>query len=371
MVYVLFALEFLKQEKSVLRKEDCEKIAQNFQIEITKIPALLNFFHSNVGILLWFNIESLKQWVVKEPQVIFQQMTKIIEETYIPRIIMTPKAKQKIQNRGILEEGVLQNILRNEHCDLNWNELLDYFIHLRMIAPINYIKGDNKEYFIPCVLRNESESDLPHCKEDINISPIMFTFACGSVPDGLFYVLIVCLMEVKEVESLKISFELHGEKNYKDKIKFRATVDNNTVIISLKSYPSHLEVHLSLTKSEEQDRVVKYCHLIRTTVCEGIEMAIKCLYYELDMVKPQPSFICQHCKILHPVKNFRLFCPEMERDELPQKKELHWFSIGKSSTDVDELLFHEEVSGSNFRLIILRINSIQKIYSLRVYSLLV
>ena len=340
-VYVLFALEFLKQEKSVLKKEDCEKIAQNFQIEITEIPALLNFFHSNVGILLWFNIESLKQWVVKEPQVIFQQMTKVIEETYIPRIIMSSKARQKIQNRGIFEEGVLQNILRNEHCDLNWNELLDFLIHLRMIAPINYIKDDIKEYFIPCVLRNESESDLPHRKEDINISPIMFTFACGSVPDGLFYVLIVCLMEVKEVESLKISFELHGEKNYKDKIKFRATVDNNTVIISLKSYPSHLEVHLRLTKLEEPDRVAQYCHLIRTTICDGIEMAITCLHYKLDMVKPQPSFICQHCKILHPVKNFRLLCTEMEIDEVLQKKESYWFILGKSSTDVNELLFHE------------------------------
>ena len=344
---VLFALGFLKEKESVLKLQDCEKIAQTFQI--TDISDVLNFFHSKVGILLWFDSESLKRWVIKEPQVLFHQITKVIVKTYIPNNFKNEDAKEKAQKCGIFEENALENILTDKDCNLKWNELLDYFIHLRMIAPIKNKASEArqckkiKKYFIPCVLHTES-LDSSLCGEDINISPIMFTFECGSVPDGLFSVLIVCLME--GVENHKISFELQYELIYKDKINFLAKMEKNEEIISLKFYPSHLEVHLYPMESdlEEPDSVAESCHIIRTTIYSGIEKAIECLHYNKEVVKPHISFICQYCNMLHPVKEINgkliLVCTIKGKKKKLQNKQLYWFNTGKSSTDVDELIFH-------------------------------
>ena len=377
---LLFALEFLKEKESVLKFQDCEEIAQKFQI--TDIPDVLNFFHSKVGILLWFDIESLKRWVIKEPQVLFHQITKVIVKTYIPNNFKNEDAKEKAQKCGIFEENTLENILTDKDCNLEWNELLDYFIHLRMIAPMNDIKDKAseahqckkiKKYFIPCVLHNES-LDSSLCEEDVNISPIMFTFECGSVPDGLFSVLIVCLME--GIENHKISFQLQYERIYKDKINFSAIMDDNEEIISLKFYPSFLEVNLYPMESnlEEPDSVAKSCHVIRTTIYSGIEKAIECLHYNKEVVKPHISFICQYCNMLHPVKEIngklKLVCTIKEEKMDLQKKQLYWFKSGKSSTDVNELLFHK-VGSKWFKFLPYYTESktvSRKLYSLWVYS---
>ena len=338
--YVLFALEFLKEKKSVLALKDCKEIYQKFQIteksdeisdEISvEMSDLLIFFHSKVGILLWFNTESLKQWVVKEPQVIFSQITKVIEKTFISGHFSSEEAQENAQTHGIFDKNALQNILTDTDCDLEWNQLLDYFIHLRMIAPIDDVEdktSEGKKYFIPCVLQNESESDLSHCEEDI-----MFTFKCGSVPDGLFSVLIVCLME--GVENHKISFQLQYEQIYKDKMKFLVNMDGNEEMISLKFYPSHLKVHLHPMEEdpEEPDSVAESCHLIRTTIYNVIEKAIKCLHYNKEVVKPHISFICQHCNKLHPVKEingkFKLVCTIKGKKI---KLQNNWFNTGKMS----------------------------------------
>ena len=148
-------------EKSVLAFEEFKDLAKKFTV--VDIEDFLDFFHSQVGILLWFKDNAnLKKWVFNKPSFLFTTVTAIIENTFIEPSD-NQKIRDKMQKCGIFEGYILEEIfkkkIQSEDCELKWDQLLEVFIHLRMIAILNEENSNpgKKKYFIPCVLERVPE----------------------------------------------------------------------------------------------------------------------------------------------------------------------------------------------------------------------
>ena len=347
--YVLFALDLMKQDRDVLTLKECEKLAQKFEID--KTSSLLNFFHFNVGSLLWFDTEQLRNWVFKNPQFLFNKITDIILKTFVDPILGNRAAKNEAQQHGIFKAEELERMLSN--CELKPDDFLRFFIHLRMIAEFeDKESGESiKKYFIPSFLchsynnQDEHKSSFFHTKLFLfktRISPLSFTFAHGSSPDGLFGVLVCRLLQDQHKEEGKeILFKLIVKEIYKNKVSFKVRIKDDMDTIALKMHSSRLDMQFVPECSEPEKRslpVEKSCCMVHEAMKKCISYSLETLRYDEQKVKPQTSFKCynEECDQRHAVegvKGKRVMRCSMKTDHdkfYLKKEELYWFNEGKN-----------------------------------------
>jgi len=81
--YLLFSLKLQHCESDILDRGTCEVIAKNFNItnkeEITK---MLTFLHHRTGLICYYDIDDLRDLVVKDPKVIFDKLTDLMVKTF-------------------------------------------------------------------------------------------------------------------------------------------------------------------------------------------------------------------------------------------------------------------------------------------------
>ena len=71
----------------MIKIEDCFKIAQECGISSREeLITALSFIHSRLGLVRYFNVEELDSLVVIDPQVLFDKITDLIEETFVSKI---------------------------------------------------------------------------------------------------------------------------------------------------------------------------------------------------------------------------------------------------------------------------------------------
>ena len=355
--YVLFALDLMKRDKDVLTFKECETLAQKFEIDNTS--SLLNFFHFNVGTLLWFDTERLRNWVFKDPQFLFNKITDIILKTFVDPSLGNIAMKTEAQQHGIFKAEDLESMLSN--CELNPDEFLRFFIHLRMIAEFEVKENGEsiKKYFIPSFLchgcNNHDEhkfsffhyfllvAKLFSFKRIKRISPLSFTFAYGSSPDGLFGVLVCRLLQDqhKEEEEEDISFKPIIEEIYKNKVSFEVCIADDVDTIALKMHSSRLDMQFVPEISEPEKRsfpVEKSCSMVHQAMKKCISNSLETLRYDEQKVKHQTSFKCYNegCDQRHAVEGVKgkrmMRCSTKtyhDRFDL-KEEELYWFNEGKN-----------------------------------------
>ena len=353
--YVLFALDLMKQDRDVLTLKECEELAQKFKIDNTS--SLLNFFHFNVGTLLWFDTEQLRNWVFKNPQFLFNKITEIILKTFVDPSLGNMAAKIEAQQHGIFEAEELESMLSK--CEIEKKEFLHFFIHLRMIAEIEYkVNSESiKKYFIPSFLCHGSNDD-----DDFllvaKISPLSFTFAYktplsftvayGSSPDGLFGVLVCRLLQDQHKEEGEdISFEPIIKEIYKNKVSFNVRIEDDMDTITLKMCSSHLDIQFIPEMSEPQNcsepqnrsvPVAKSCSMVHEAMKKCITNSMDTLRYDKQKVKHRTSFKCynKECDQRHVVEGVKgkrmMRClSKTPHDKFYLKEEeLYWFNEGKN-----------------------------------------
>ena len=340
--YVLFALDLMKQDRDVLTLKECEKLAQKFEIDNTS--SLLNFFHFHVGTLLWFDTKPLRNWVFKNPQFLFNKITDIILKTFVDPSLGNMAAKIEAQQHGIFKAEELESMLSN--CELNPDEFLRFFIHLRMIAEFEDKENSEsiKKYFIPSFLCHgcNDNDDFLLVAGIKRISPLSFTFAYGNSPDGLFGVLTCRLLQDQHKEEGEyISFKLIIKEIYKNKVSFKVCIAHDMDTIALKMLSSYLDMQFVPEISEPEQRsfpVEKSCCMVHEAMKKCISNSLETLRYDEQKVKYRTSFKCHtnKCDQRHAVEEVKgkriMRCPAKtphSRDDL-KEEELYWFNEGKN-----------------------------------------
>ncbi len=190
----LFSFHLLKQaNKCVITLADCESLAKD--LCINDISGLLTKLHSQVGIIQWHNVDKLKKWIFTDPTYLFKTISKIIIQTFEEHPIDRKSNKKDPEQFGLFTKEKLTEwlppIILRQGCDL-----IEFFIHLGLMARVKAFNDDSEKYFIPCVIQQVSSIDTsPECDDSKNNIPILYyTFQCDCTPIGLFGHLIAGLL---------------------------------------------------------------------------------------------------------------------------------------------------------------------------------
>ena len=218
--YLLFCLELQDISKSVLTREEFDKIAATYGIRGDKdVKRLLDFLHHRIGIIRYYDVDGLRHLVVKEPQVLFNKLTELIVKTF-PSSYALSRDELKEFTKGILEASVFERILSTKD-EMTAGEFRRILEHLHIIVPFKDKKGIMK-LFIPAVLNHVAEMAEEDMRTDI--PPLAVAFKCHHCPKGLFSMLVAHLMvldgSTKEGKERTFDFQLLDEKMFKDQVFF-------------------------------------------------------------------------------------------------------------------------------------------------------
>ena len=358
--YVLFALDLIEWDRDVLTLKECEELARKFEIDDTS--SLLKFFHFHAGTILWFDTEHLRNWVFKDPQFLFNRVTDIILKTYVDPSLGNMAIKTEAQQHGIFKAEELESMLSKMNCELiKPDEFLRFFIHLRLIAEFEDKENSEslKKYFIPSFLYHGYNDHDEHkvsyfhyfllltklfsFKRIKRISPLSFTFACGTSPDGLFGVLVCRLLQDQhKEEGEEISFKPIIKEICKNKVAFKICIAHDMDTVALKMHSSCLDMHFFPEISQPQKRsfpVEKSCCMVHEAMKKCISNSLETLRYDEQKDKHQTSFKChnEECDQRHVVDGIqekrimRCSTKTSNHDRFDLKEEeLYWFNEGKN-----------------------------------------
>jgi hypothetical protein len=328
--YLLFCLELQSLKCSVLSLVECRAMAAKYGIVGDRVSHLLQFLHLRIGFIQYYNVDGLRHIVVKESQVLFNLVSNLIIRTFSCGAL-NMKELRDLQ-KGILTTSVLESILKNED-GITIQDFLKLLVHLRIITPYpSTIPGNLEErFFIPCVLNHVSVSTQKDLHTDI--SPLCVGFKCSHCPKGLFGVLVTHLMTPVSADGQHTSFTLIEDKIFKDQVSFEVHSRADQDEVSLKVYPSHIEVNFFPSLDDERELSFgEVCNNVRLVVESSILRSLEDLHYNKHNVEPMMCLRCEHCSELHQVKEGvqrKVYCEHLHKNSRIPSQGRFWFNEGQ------------------------------------------
>ena len=250
--WLIFSLILREKHKlnRVLRLEDAFKIAQECGISShNELVAALFFIHSRLGLLRYYNVKDLDSLVIVDPQVLFDKITDLIEETFVSKHAHR-KEIEDFCEKGIISVAVMKRISERSSKDvqlpLTW--LTKVLNHLRLAALFK--DHDEEKYFFPSALCHTTTAEDSSVKSTVctNLASVLIAFETGFCPRGTAGALIKCLM-TNEMKSAK-KWELLPSKIFRNQISFYIEDCGD---MTIKVLPTHIEFSIDsaeITDSE-------------------------------------------------------------------------------------------------------------------------
>ena len=286
--YLLFCLELQNLNHSILSLYECKVMAAKYGIEEDQLVHLLQFLHLRIGVIRYFDKYGVRHIVIKEPQVLFNNVTGLIIKTFSCEAL-TVKEAEDFEKKGILTASVLATALK-DLGDITPEEFLQLLVHLRITALFSASDNPSEEqrYFFPSVLNHVPESTEE--EPSTEILPLAVTFKCGHCPKGLFGVLVTHLMtpDLNEgATSHTTTFTLMQDKIFKDQVSFEVHSPGVHDEMSLKLQATYLEIKFFPEHCKERDTSVsEVCMNIRQIIETSIHKSIRDLHYDIKKVEP-------------------------------------------------------------------------------------
>ena len=331
--YLLFCLELQDRNCNTLSLDDFKAMAAKCGIAGDQVSHLLQFLHLRIGIIQYFDVDGVRHIVLAKPDILFKKVTHLIIETFSSEVLTTKERKDF--RKGILMASVLRSVIGNED-GISCEVFLKFMLHLRIITPYpSTLPGDQEErYFIPCVLNHVEESVTED--QPTEVLPLAVKFQCAHCPKGLFGILITHLMTPESDEKHcdnHIYFRLVQDEIFKDQVSFEVHSGADQDKMSLKIFPSHLEIEFFPAVCEDRDLSVDaVCSNIRQIIEMSMLRSIQDLHYSKENVNPMMCFRCEHCSELHQVKKgvkyHKMTCTKANASRrIPQKGKC-WYNEG-------------------------------------------
>ena len=334
--YLLFCLELQNLKCSVLSLDECKVMAGKYGIEENQLVHLLQFLHLRIGIIRYFDKDGVRHIVIKEPQVLFNNVTDLIIKTFSCEALTDTEAED-FEKKGILTASVLATALK-DLGDITPEEFLQLLVHLRITAPFSTSDNpsEEKRYFFPSVLNHVPESTEE--EPSTEILPLAVAFKCDYCPKGAFGVLVTHLMtpDLNEgATSHTTTFTLMQGKIFKDQVSFEVHSPGVHDEMALKLHPSHLEIKLFPEHSEDRcTSITEVCSNVRQIVETSIHHSLQDLHYSESKVAPATCFRCEDCSELHEVEIgkhlVKMHCKKTHTTQSIPDQGKWWYREGKS-----------------------------------------
>ena len=338
--FLLSCLELLNIKAAVISIDQFKQLASKFSITTPRqIKYLLNFLHFRIGIIQYYDIDSLSDIVIKEPQVFFNKVTDLLVKTFLLPKALKMDEQISFQQKGILDATVLESICESKN-EITAKQFLAYMVHLRLAVPFTDKSGIRK-YFFPCVLSHVQVSE--HEEKKTDIAPLAICFKLGHCPQGLFGVLISHL--VSPVKSHKVLFDLSEDKIYQDQVVLLVSSSEDRDEMSLKRHLSHIEVTMSYDSSPVEESeplslprsatISTVCTTVRSILGHCLQLSMKTLRYDDKKLQTNfylscPNSYCatKHHKVEYGEKKAYMFC-KTKKYKIPSSGQ-YWFDQSKT-----------------------------------------
>ena len=327
--WLIYSLVLRQNESRVESYDNCFRIARDCGItDHDEHKEALHFIHTKMGVIHYFPQNELDQIVILDPQVLFDEVTEFITETFT--FEQAGYHAMEDFKKGIFcySDFEMVSHLKRKSSDplLIPSKFAKLLEHLRIVAPF-YHDGILK-YFFPCALSHADEQQSEQSIQTAGlhlIPPLVVSFGCGYRPVGLAGALIKYLM-TNERQSKDFKWKLLTDNIYRDQVSFLIEPSCDTVV--LKMFTTHLEV-ICISDPNDSDRshcpIDKTCTEVWKSIKAGIERVNSDINY-IRNTEPSFTFYCQvqgctYSAKPHPAKLLpgKLFCPKSNKScKLPK-----------------------------------------------------
>ena len=307
--WLIFSLTIRQQKDRVLSYEQCFEVAR--QCGITSREELneaLWFLHTKVGLIRHFQgegLEDLQEIVIQDPQVLFDQITNLVVETFTFNKA-DPVVREDFKKKGIFLFSTFEKISASSDHLLTPSRLVKLLEHLHIIAPLEKEEekeekgereGEEKRYFMPCILARAQPAEASSWLEWIagglramfwqsteqspNNSSLLVGFRCGYCPKGLFAALVVYLLANARSHGHK--WTLQRDQIFKDQISFLVRpYDTVSITVQPKFFEITCTPALSKSSHNRHFPLTTTCGEVRRCIVTGIREVTSALHYTSD-----------------------------------------------------------------------------------------
>ena len=296
--WLVSSLAFRLLQVPVISYDQCMSIASECGIDTPEeLKEALWFLHHKVGFIRYFeSVPELRDVVILDPQLLFDQITVLISGTFTFEQVGPHDARQ-FRETGIFPLRTIEDLAARSSEYLSSAKLVKLLEHLHIIAPIRGKSGEVEKYFMPCVLSHATPKAEIREEASSKVPPLFITFRCGYCPKGVFSALIVHLMSKHNNGGAKITWRLNEHGVSRDRVTFKVGREDN--VVSITTHATQLEVLVQSECETQASAAVlqtsphEVCDLIRQCIDEGIVAVSQTLHYSCDSAFHY-SFYCTH-----------------------------------------------------------------------------
>lgn len=293
------------EDKVCVPLSQVKQIADNITkddklLKLWQIKEVLKIFHS-FGVLLYFDeVDGMNDYVITNPQWLFNNLNKIIECKFAEGMHDVRYINQ-IKNEGIFNK-ILLNEIDLDIQDLkfgSYNDPIELFVNLIVYLRI-FAQIDDNNFFMPSVLpisdRNIDEqeffSEREYGKPVVyknntiaieEVKPLLIEFDSGLIPRGLFGLLVVQLLQNNK------DYSLYG-KNTVDKLcrcsDLISFFKQPCYYITLQDKISYLQLQVRITYNE----LSIHC-LVQKNVTDALKVVLEKCHWEFNDLRY--GFLCE------------------------------------------------------------------------------
>ncbi len=334
-VWLLFSLCLRMREVRTASLETCLALSHAFNMTPYETKVALWFLHHHAGVLMYFpRVPGLEDLVIIDIQVVYDSITGVILKAMSFDSVGQATA-ERFRKTGRFTTKDLKSATADISGDvIPPEQLVALLAYLHIIAEIVSVKSfdtnsvleEEKEYIMPCVLKNTSakELDLFH-KESCRscfVEPLLIYFSCGYTPMGLFPAAMACLISNKA-----LTFIREGVRN--NMVTF--LYGSNLIRVTFVSRSKHFEVVVSCDPTC-QDSIHHECTALKQEIEGTLKKACSRMNYNSSM-DYQFAFDCRsheggnHLGIVHEVESIPsiMTCINNSQGIALQNRHLIWY----------------------------------------------
>ena len=284
--WLIYSLVLRQLANNIESYDNCFDIAQECGINDHKeLDEALHFLHTKMGLIRYFPHDELKQFVIIDPQVLFDRVTELIVETFTFKEV-SKQTKDDFSEKGIFSLTDYKRISNQNKpdpllCPERFLKLLEY---LRIAAKFEDKEARAVKYFFPCALSHVDKLWKNSCGdiESNPVPPLVISFKCGYCPMGVGGALIVYLIANERTKKTGSNYhwEFQPKGVFRDQVSFLVHPSYNTV--TLKISPTHLEIKY-FPDSDETDSEEIYATCAE--ICEAIKDGIKDVTADINYIR--------------------------------------------------------------------------------------
>ena len=300
-------LHFL--HKPVVSVTECEEIARRL-LMTTPVREAIWFFHHNIGSLMHYpDINSMKDVVICDSQVIFDSTSELIIDTFkVSNRDIPQSAIKDFREKGQFSlEHIKDRTERHRKNQLSLKQLVDLLKSHNILAEIKSDQESSEhvqlsqatpaksnqcqpKFVMPAVLKEASEEELKLENSKQDAAPLMISFEGGFVPFGVFCASIANL--IAHQDALSPRWQLCDDQVMKNKVKFSIDKSFYTTLISR---PQYFEIRVERhPRARAKRSLPNICSTVRQTVVQTLETVITKMRYNAHAKMETPTFPTAH-----------------------------------------------------------------------------